>query len=484
MEELHLPEPKDVFHYFQEISQIPRASYHEERIADYLVSFADLHGLVHYRDQWNNVILIQDATPGYEAEDPLILQGHTDMVCEKEPDHPIDFSTDPLQLEWEGDALSAKGTTLGADDGIAVAYLLALLSDSSLQHPRLEAVFTASEEVGMEGAKGIDLSPLQGRKLLNIDSEEEGIFLSSSAGGSTVRVLLPLHREKQEGTRFRLTVQGLTGGHSGTEIHKERANACLLLGRTLLTLSDRLAFGLSALSGGNKQNAIPRSAEAELLVRPGDEDILRETVARLSETYRKEHSFSDPELELTLEAQGTAVTDVLSQEELKKLLLLLNLLPKGVQSYNPEIPELVKTSLNLGVLRMEPEELSLEYLLRSSLTSERHFLEKQISLLSASVGAEVRISDEYPAWEWDPTSELRSRMVQVYEELYGKKPKVEAVHAGLECGLLMEKLPGMDAVSIGPDIQDIHTTAERLSISSTARVYQFLKEFIKRKWHG
>ncbi len=480
-------EPQAVFSYFEEISRIPRPSYHEKQISDYLVAFAKEHGLEYYRDDLWNVIMIKEATRGYENEEPVILQGHMDMVCEKEEDCDIDFEKDGLRLLVDGDLISAEGTTLGGDDGVAVAFILALFSDETLEHPRLEAVFTASEEVGMEGAKGIDLSMLRGHKLLNLDTEDEGVLLSSCAGGSTGTLELAVKRE-EAGTQdscYGIEISGLLGGHSGGEIHKERANANLLMGRLFLMMQETFDFRITALSGGTKQNAIPRQTTAKILVKGKNSADFPSFVKKVEETVRKEYAITDPDINITVrEASVTPGEKAADADSTKRITGLLNALPCGIQSMSHTIEGLVKTSLNLGILDLEPEKLQLVYAIRSSVGSECRFLEQRLLTVTKAFGGEGTITAVYPAWEFQVDSPFREDAVAVYERMYGKKPKIEAIHAGVECGILAGKISGLDGISIGPDVQDIHTTEERLSISSTGRVYEYVKELLGCRHQG
>lgn len=487
-------EPQKVFAFFEEICGIPHPSYQEDKISDYLAEFARRRGLEHYQDESKNVIIIKEATPGYEAVEPLILQGHMDMVCEKEPDCDIDFSRDGLRLRVEGDYITADGTTLGGDDGIAVAYALAILDSEDIPHPRLEVIFTVSEEVGMEGAANLDVSPLRGRRLLNLDSEEEGYFLTSCAGGCRADCVLPVSREAAEGNRIRVSVKGLQGGHSGSEIHKGRGNANVLLGRTLLELSREYPFRLVSMKGGNKDNAIPREAEAELLTGAPLDAVIAQ-IGRIGENIAREYAGADPDIciagapvpvqsgdsaayaqPVSGEPQMSAadISQALTADDTARALTLLTALPGGVQRMSDDIPGLVETSLNLGILRLEGDTLSLHYAVRSSVGTAKEYLLLQMEDLTRRLGGSVSYSGNYPAWEYRRDSRLRSDMVRIFTEMYGREPKIEAIHAGLECGILSGKLPDLDCVSIGPDMEAVHTAQERLSISSTARVWKFL----------
>ena len=477
-------EPRAVFSYFEEISRIPRPSYREKQISDYLVAFAKEHGLEYFRDDLWNVIMIKEATAGYEKEEPIILQGHMDMVCEKEDTCDIDFEKEGLRLRVDGDLISAEGTTLGGDDGVAVAMILALLSDETLAHPRLEAVFTASEEVGMDGAKGIDLSMLKGHKLLNLDTEDEGVLLCSCAGGSTALLDFPIKREEVQGdwSCYQVSVTGLLGGHSGGEIHKERANANLLMARLFLMMQETFAFRIAAMSGGKKQNAIPRQTTAKILVKENGDADFPAFVKKVEETFRKEYAITDPDLQLTVKREMMREKETpLDADSTERITGALNALPCGIQSMSHAIDGLVKTSLNLGILVLEDEKLHLEYCVRSSVGSERKFLEQKLLVVTNAFGGKVVITAEYPAWEYQADSPFREAAVKVFEQMYQKKPKVEAIHAGVECGILAGKIKGLDGISIGPDMQDIHTTEERLSIASTGRVYEYVKALIQHK---
>lgn len=472
-------EPRSVFSHFETICSIPHPSGQEGPLADYLIAFAQAHGLEHHRDSLNNVILIKPASPGYEGEEPVILQGHLDMVCEQDPGRNIDFSSEGLELYIQDGWISARGTTLGGDDGIAVALILALLEEDQLAHPRLEAVFTVSEEVGMEGAAAIDLSMLQGRKLLNLDSEEEGQIMVSCAGGCRVDCRLPLERTQVTGELCTLSVSGLTGGHSGTEIHKNRANACRVLNWTLLELGRQLSFHLLSLEGGSKDNAIPREASAQIVLPERLIPALLSALDRCRRTLQSHFAETDPNLTLNLEHTGHAQSgQVLTPDCAQRVLLLLSCLPNGVQAMSQDIPGLVETSLNLGILRTTSDALQLRFSVRSSVLASKNRLKEQLAQAVAAMGGTVSFAGDYPPWEFRKDSPLRDDLCRVYQDLAGQAPKWLAIHAGLECGLLSEKLPGMDAVSIGPNMKDIHTTQERLEIASVQRTWNYLVQVL------
>ena len=475
-------EPKKVFHYFEEICNIPHPSYKEKKISDYLVNFAKEHGLEHYQDDLYNVIMIAPATEGYENEEPVILQGHMDMVCEKAPGIEIDFENEGLKLMIDGDYVTADGTTLGGDDGIAIAYALAILDSPEIAHPRLEVIITVSEEVGMEGATGIDLSMLKGHKLLNLDSEAEGVMTVSCAGGNSSICHIPMYFEAAEGTLLTVAVKGLKGGHSGVEIDKGRANANLVMGRLLLTLEQAgLECRIAALAGGAKQNAIPREATAQLIVASEKKDavtaLLQETIAQV----KNEYATTDPDITLEITEQGTASAQVLTKESKEKAVLLINNLPGGIQTMSADIEGLVETSLNMGIVALNEKELHLEFAVRSSVISARDALTARIRNLVEFVGGSLEVTGIYPAWEYKKDSVMREDAARIFEQMYKKTPKIEAIHAGLECGILAGKIKDLDGISIGPDMIGIHTFEEKLSISSTKRVYEFVLEVLKCK---
>ncbi len=472
---------KDIFKYFSEISKIPRCSGNEKEISDYLVSFAKEHQLEYTQDNAYNVIMIKEASPGYEDEAAIILQGHMDMVCEKEKEGSHDFSKDPIKLMVDGDFLHADGTTLGADNGIAVAYILALFSDQSLKHPRLEAIITTDEEVGMKGAKALDLSYLQGKYMINLDSEEEGYLLASCAGGLSGIGTLPIKREEEKGRKLKISIGGLKGGHSGMDIIQNRTNATKLMGRLLFDLCKTYSFGLIDMFGGSKDNVIPREAIAHILITDDNIEEIKDKVAEIMESYKKELASSEPELEYVLEDLGEGDYNQLHMISFEKILFLLVNMPNGVQVMSSDIEDLVESSLNLGIFRIEEDKAIFHHSVRSSKSSYKHYISDRLDYMVSFLGGDYEVRSEYPAWEFKKDSPLRDHMQSIYQEIYGKKMIVQAIHAGLECGLIYEKMPGIDIVSIGPDMSRVHTIDEKVSISSTIRVYQFLEKVLERK---
>lgn len=473
-------EPKEVFHYFEEICNIPHGSGNIGKISDYLVDFAKERNLFYIQDEIKNVIIIKEASHGYEEAEPVIIQGHMDMVAVKKPGCAIDMEKEPLSLAVEGDYVYAKDTSLGGDDGIAVAYALALLDSDRIEHPRLEVVLTVDEETGMEGARGIDLSMLKGHRLLNLDSEEEGIFLTSCAGGARVNCELPLIWEKTEGTLYEISIKGLLGGHSGAEIHKERGNSNNLFGRMLCECGDGIEFRIIQIKGGLADNAIPRETKAAVLVL-GDEAVFEERIKAFEGKVKKELESKDPDFYVSAKKKGLTKTEAFSKECSHKAATLLFTLPNGVQAMSMDVEGLVETSLNMGIVETKEGALCVEFSVRSSLESAKETLLKKVEKITELAGGVCRVSGSYPGWAFRKDSPLRDIMVKVYSEMYGKEPQIHAIHAGLECGLLAEKITDLDCVSLGPDMKDIHTTEERLSISSVKRVWEFCIEVLRQK---
>ena len=469
-------EPAAVFGYFEEICAIPHGSRNTKMISDYLVGFAQAHNLTYIQDEMNNVILFAPGTCGMEEHAPVILQGHIDMVCEKEATCPIDMASEGLDVTHDGTFVSAKGTTLGGDDGIAAAMALALLADNTIPHPPLEVVMTTEEEIGLLGAAAIDLSQLKGRTLINLDSEAEGVFTVSCAGGCTACITLPVERRAVYGPCIRLVVDGLKGGHSGADIHLKRANADKVMGEFMSRIQKLMPLCLTSFSGGTKDNAVPRSCQAKLVAMGINLERINDIAADLQAEVRANYDEPDVTVQaFDIDALGG---NSLSTESTAKVISLLCSAPNGVQKWSADIEGLVQTSLNLGIAKLG-DRFSATFSVRSSVNSEKQEVLDQLKALAEMLGAVYSQDGEYPAWEYRKESHLRDTMVGIYREMYGAEPKVEAIHAGLECGLFSQKLEGLDCVSIGPNILDIHTTRERLDIASTERVWNFLLEVLK-----
>lgn len=477
-------EPIPVFYFFEEICKIPHGSGNEGMLSDYLKRFAKERGLCCIQDAWKNIIIIKEAAPGYESEESLILQGHMDMVAVKDDASDLDMQRDSLRLTRNGDFISAKGSSLGGDDGIAVAYLLALLDAKEIPHPRIEAVLTVGEETGMEGAREIDVSMLQGRRMLNLDNEEEGVLLVSCAGGVRVDCKLPVAWETRKGAALHIQVGGLRGGHSGAEIIKERGNSNCLMGRVLDALMKQLSVSLISLEGGLADNAIPGQTDARLMVKKEDIDACLSIVSKMEEQIQRELAGKDDNVSISVmaeEAQREQTLSCLSKESMQKAAAYLLAMPNGIQAMSADVDGLVETSLNMGIMRLSEEYLTLSYAVRSSLESAKEAVCRKLSAISLLAGAEVEMRSSYPGWAYRKNSPLRDKMIRIYEEMYGKKPEVEAIHAGLECGLFAGKIPDLDCISCGPDMKDIHTAKEALSISSVKRVWEYLLEILKQK---
>lgn len=467
-------EPKRVFYYFEEISKIPHGSKNTKEISDYLVSFAKEHQLRYVQDEYGNIVIYKAASAGYEKLPAVILQGHMDMVCEKEAGSNHDFEKDPLRLKIEDGFVTAEGTTLGADDGIAVAYALALLETDSYAHPALEVVITVDEEVGLLGAQNLDASCLSGIYLINLDSDEEGILLTGCAGGVSAISSIPVKYRNASGCLYEVKIHGLQGGHSGMEIGKNRANANILMGRFLYGLKEQLPYELAELEGGQKDNVIPRECSCALLIQPEDTEILKDYACRLTAELRKEYSGSDAGISVSVEFQEETQIGVLHPVSQEKVLFYLMNVPNGVQKMSGNIPGLVETSTNLGAARLEDEVFYASCGVRSSVNSAKYAVSDKIEYLTEFLGGDYKKEGEYPAWEYREQSPLREHMIEVYQDMYQKAPRVEAVHAGLECGLFYEKIPGLDCVSTGPNLWDIHTPQEKMEIASVRRVWEYL----------
>ncbi len=472
-------EPQNVFYYFEEICKIPHGSGNTGQISDYLKAFADEHGLYCRQDELNNIIMIKEASKGYEDHEPVLLQGHMDMVAVKDADCTIDMTKDGLQLEILGDRLTAKGTSLGGDDGIAVAFGLALLAGEEYRHPRIELILTVDEEVGMEGATGLTVDDLTAKRMINLDQEEEKIFITGCAGGARIDIRKKTETEQVEGVLCKLIISGLQGGHSGQEINKERGNAICLMGRLLAALQEKTPVYLKEVSGGTADNAIPNEVCAEIVVTEWTEDVaafMEEQFCGLKAEFAGKEDGLKCELQVGAE---DALIEVCNRKDSEQWIHLLNVIPHGVIANSVKMKGLVETSLNPGILNVSAVEGMVSTSVRSSNTAAKEALINQLKSLAALCNATVGIRGDYPGWDYDPDSPLREKMVTIYEEMYGVKPQIEAIHAGLECGIFQSKIPGLDCVSIGPDMQDIHTTRETLSIPSVQRVWKFLLKVLE-----
>lgn len=467
----NFPYKHKFFEIFEQISSIPHGSGDTARLAKYCVDFARSHGASAVTDKAGNVVIKVKASEGFENADTVIIQGHLDMVCEKTPDSEHNFESDPLKLTFDGKYIKAVDTTLGGDDGIAVAYGLALVADVEAQHPPLEILLTTDEETGLNGAFGLEEGSVSGKTLINIDSEEEGILLCGCAGGVTAKVTGHISTEITEGELLTVTLGGLAGGHSGVEINKRRINAARLLAR--LICETDMDFGLLSFSGGGKNNAIPCNAKAELIISDGGAAEFTDRINRIFEKVEVISAEDKPKLQISVSTEsGTCATAADS----RRMLEYICGVPDGVIE---EAETGVVTSLNTGVSNYANGTLYCEALLRSTVNSDLDVLSEKVLKTAEKFGLSAAFSDRYPAWEYNPKSKLREIMVRVFEKMYGKKPEVATIHAGLECGILSEKIEGLDAVSFGPDILNVHTVNERLDAESAIRSFEYLKELLK-----
>lgn len=471
---------KKVLYYFEQLTKIPHGSGNVQAISDYLAEFAKEQGVNYVQDEALNIVMFKEASPGYENAPVVMIQGHMDMVCEKNADSNHDFEKDPLKLRMAGDMLMAEGTTLGGDDGVAVAYAMALIADKEAKHPALELVITTEEETGMDGAKALDMSELKASYLINVDSEDEGVVLCSCAGGMRQTCTLPLDRMPADGVAYDIALTGLYGGHSGAEIDKNRVNSVYAMTRLLFEAREQVDFSLQNFYGGLKDNAIPREAFATVVVEEEDTALFVKTVQNLAEKYKFELASIEPGFSVEIKAGETSAYNVLTPVAFEKLLFFLMQAPNGIQRMSGDIPGLVESSLNLGIFEVKEEEAEFNFALRSSSKTYKYFMRDKVEYLIDFLGGESSTHSEYPAWEYRRESNLREIFTEVFTEMYGKTPEMQAIHAGLECGLIAEKMPDLDMISIGPNMKDIHTPMEALDVKSTIRVYQFIEKLLER----
>lgn len=473
---INIPEYKNaekVFSFFEEISKIPHCSGNTEKLASFLVDFAKERDLFFIHDSTGNVIIRKPATKGYENRPTVIVQGHIDMVEAVDPDCKKNMKTDGIDIYRDGDFIRARGTTLGADDGIAVAYAMALLDSNDIPHPEIEAVFTTDEEIALDGAKGLDTTCLHGRMMINVDAASEGLFIAGCAGGVNAQAELPMRQVDESSDTVTLTVSGIKGGHSGSKIGKGGKNAIKILGELLKCLSESDNIMLSSISGGNASNAIPKSARATVKTSLLTEKI-KDVIYAISEKYR------DIEPDITITAEKSSDTKPLySVQDTRRAVGIICDTPNGVVAMSRDIDGLVETSLNLGLISSGDGGISLTFSIRSSVAEKKEEVFNRIKEVALGYGASVNKNSDYPAWEYRRISPLRDTMCQTYKRMYGTDARTVVIHAGLECGIFADKIDGLDCVSIGPSNFDLHTTNEHLSISSTARVWDFLKEVLK-----
>ncbi len=472
-------EPRKVFHFFEEMCQIPHGTFDTKRISDYCVAFAKERGLEVIQDEANNVIIRKPGTAGYEESEPVIIQGHIDMVCEKTADSKHDFKTDGLDLYVEDGYLKARDTTLGGDDGIAVAMAMALLDSDDIPHPPIEALFTVDEEDGMGGAHAIDLTQLKGRKLINLDSEEEGILTTGCAGGIQYVTEIPVEREVRDGSLVKIRIHGLLGGHSGAEIHKQRGNSHKMMGRLLYHIAREIPFRLVNVGGGSKDNVIALDTSAELLADKEQASAILDMANDMAAIWKAEFMGEEPGLTVDTEVFEVSGCRAFGEASTEHVITYLELCPNGLVEFSRKLEGVVETSLNTGVVETKEDCVRTVCMIRSSVESRKHQLKEQMELCAKASGGAGRVVGEYPAWQYDPDSELRRIMVDTYRELYGSEPVVSVIHAGLECGLFLGKRSDLDCVSCGPNVLDVHSVNEKLEIASTQRSWDYLKAILK-----
>lgn len=473
-------EPKAVFEYFEEISNIPRGSGNEKEISDYLLNFGKSLGLESIQDKALNVIIKKPGTKGYENAPTVIIQGHMDMVCEKNNGVEHDFEKDPLKLRIVDDYIYATDTTLGADNGIAVAYAMAILASNDIPHPPIEVLITTDEETGMSGAMAIDKENIDGKILINLDNEEEGYLLVSCAGG--VRSTGTINIEKQDikdKALIKINISGLKGGHSGMDIIKERGNSNKILGRVLKGLSREVKFNIISLNGGSKNNAIPREAEAIISTSINDEETVMNVIKNWNDIIASELRAQDPGVKIEGSIASENLEKEFTDESTSKVLDLLYLYPNGINSKSVDIDGLVESSTNLGVLTTNDTTVEFDSAIRSSVPSLKEEIVLRSKTIVELLGGEFTTTSDYPAWQYNPDSQIREICQGVHKELYGKEAEIVAIHAGVECGLFNEKLGNLDMISFGPNLYDVHTPDEHMSISSVKNCYEYLKAILK-----
>jgi dipeptidase D len=475
MKEYNTLEPKAIFSYFKDISNIPRESGNEEGVRQYLLEFAKKNNFKSKVDNIGNVIIYVPATKGYENKSTVALQGHMDMVCVKTLESNHDFTKDPIELVVDGDFLKAKDTTLGGDNGIALAMALDVFTDKEVQHGPLEGVFTISEETGLTGAFNIEPENIKSRKLINLDSEEEGIIFIGCAGGIETQAKLTTSQSILENSTksYKLTIKDLLGGHSGGEIHEQRANAIKLIARTLIDLP---SLRISSINGGNKRNVIPSSCTCAFSIAPEDENLLDKSIEKLHQIYKDEYSIQEPKITILLEPE--TAEKAFSNEDSTNFIRSLFLAPHGVAAMSMELKGIVETSSNLAIVKSDENSLEAISSHRSSIMSSRDHVANQCLQAFKTCNAEVKLVGAYPSWKPDLSSKLAAFCAKAYEDYAGTKPILTAIHAGLECGIINSRIPGMDSVSFGPNMNDVHSVKERLSISSTKRTSEFLKHLL------
>ncbi|PKL85900.1 MAG: cytosol nonspecific dipeptidase [Ignavibacteriae bacterium HGW-Ignavibacteriae-1] len=473
-------EPQEVWYYFEEITKYPRPSKQEEKIAAYIKGWAVDQGFELQEDKLGNFVVRKPATPGMENRKPVCIQGHIDMVCEKNADVEFDFENDPIQVYIDGDWVKAKGTTLGADNGIGVAMGMAVMTTEGVKHPALELLCTLDEETGLTGAMQLGTDLLKAEILINLDSEEDGAFTIGCAGGLNTRGIYAYHADNVPGdtVAYTIAVKGLKGGHSGIEIHDGRGNAAKFLNRILWNATNKLNIRVADFNSGNKHNAIPREGFATVVVAKAAEGDFLKFIADFDQQYKREYGSKEPNVSITAEATAIPAR-VMTPEFQKRLLTSFYVMPHGVYRMSPDIAGLVQTSTNFAIVETKENTIEVLTSQRSSVETEKKDMAAVVQLSFELGGAEVKFGDGYPAWEPNVNSPILKEAVEVYTKLFGKEPHIEAIHAGLECGLVGEKYPNMDMLSFGPDLREVHSPNEMISITSTAKCWKLLKKILE-----
>ena len=472
-------EPKEVFKHFEALSMVPRRSYRNEKISAFCVDFAKEHGLEYVQDECGNVVIYKPGTPGYENSEPVILQGHMDMVAAKTVDSDHDFDKDPLDIYVDGDYVTARDTTLGADDGFALAYAMAILESDDIPHPPIEAVFTVDEEVGMMGAEALDASLLKGRKVMNLDGEDEGLLTVGCAGANICDVVIPVTKIEKRGMPMTIRIRGYQGGHSGNEIDKQHGNAHKDMARILYALSRDYKFTVVSVEGGSGANVIAKFCTAELIVMPEQAQKIADSVAELAGIMESEYSGQEPDMSITTECGTKGTYPSLDEDSSVRVVRYLYGAPDGVQTMERKIEDAVETSLNTGVVATEDGCVRVSYQMRSSVASKLDEMMNRLRLWCDIVGAEIEMIASFPAWAYNPVSELRPLMVKVYKNMYGVEPECKVMHCGLEGGIFTGKNPDFDIVTFGPNLRGVHTPDEKMDIPSTQRTWEYLKAILK-----
>ncbi len=473
-------EPKKVFEFFEEICKIPHGSHNTKQISDFCMDFAAKRGLDARQDEVGNVFIRKEASPGFENSEGVILQGHLDMVCAKTEDSPHDFMKDGLELYVEDGYVKAKDTTLGGDDGIAVAMALAVLDSDTIEHPPLEVLLTVDEEVGLDGANAFDFTQMKGGKLINIDSEEEGILTVGCAGAIMAESRIPIHRQKKSGSLIRINIHGLMGGHSGCEIQKQRGNAHKMMGRLLNHMMKEISLNLVEINGGAQDNVISMISVAEILVPVEQVERALTLVQEMKDTWDAEFMGFEPNLAVDTFVSHDSTIDVCDDRSTRSTVAFLVICPNGVIEYSRKLAGFVETSLNMGIVETASDYIRTVHMLRSSVDSRDLETWERFEQCANAVGAQAIFRSSYDAWPLKIDSKLQKIMVDTYKDLYGEDMRVETMHAGLECAVFCVTNPNLDCVSFGPNIWDVHSFNEKLDIASTERCWKYLLEVLKR----